>query len=63
MHMVHNMIVNYGLYKKLDVVVSVHKKYEFTCLSEINSISLFTHIYTHIYTYIHRNLIEQQHSK
>lgn len=22
MHMVHNMVVNYGLYKKMDIVVS-----------------------------------------
>jgi histone deacetylase 1/2 len=23
MHMVHNMVVNYGLYKKLDIVVRI----------------------------------------
>lgn len=24
MHMVHNMVVNYGLYKKLDIVVKIN---------------------------------------
>lgn len=26
MHMVHNMVVNYGLYKKLDIVVTYNKE-------------------------------------
>lgn len=33
MHMVHNMVVNYGLYKKLDIVVNLR------CIFLVNLIS------------------------